>query len=86
MKAAQDIRAAYPTKEIALTAPDRLASMQQRVEAMISAVKTVEPALQKFYDTLSDEQKAKLNALGQDQSRSDEKTASGQDDRRHGPG
>ena len=76
VKAAQDIRAACPTK-VALTAPDRLASMQQRVEAMISAVKTVEPALQKFYDTLSDEQKAKLNALGQDQSRSGtEKTAS----------
>src|SRR6185437_14770831 len=76
VKAAQDIRAACPTK-VAVTAPDRLASMQQRVEAMISAVATVQPALQKFYDTLSDEQKAKLNALGQDQSRSGtEKAAS----------
>ena len=68
VKAAQDIRAACPT-QIALTAPDRLASMQQRIEAMISAVRTVQPALQKFYDLLSDEQKARLNALGQDQSR-----------------
>jgi len=70
VKAAQDIRAACPT-QIALTAPDRLASMQQRVEAMISAVQTVQPALQKFYDTLSDEQKARLNALGQNQTRSE---------------
>jgi hypothetical protein len=69
VKAAQNIRAACPT-QIALTAPDRLASMQQRIEAMISAVQTVQPALQKFYDTLSDEQKARLNALGQNQSRS----------------
>jgi hypothetical protein len=68
VKAAQDIRAACPT-QIALTAPARLASMQQRIEAMISAVHTVQPALQKFYDLLSDEQKARLNALGQDQAR-----------------
>src|ERR1700761_740686 len=68
VKAAQDIRAACPT-QVALTAPARLASMQQRIEAMISAVHTVQPALQKFYDLLSDEQKARLNALGQDQTR-----------------
>jgi hypothetical protein len=68
VKAAQGIRAACPT-QVALTAPARLASMQQRIEAMISAVQTVRPALQKFYDLLSDEQKARLNALGQDQAR-----------------
>src|SRR6202000_233737 len=68
VKAAQDIKAACPT-QVALTAPARLASMQQRIEAMISAVHTVQPALQKFYDLLSDEQKARLNALGQDQAR-----------------
>jgi hypothetical protein len=66
VKAAQDIKAACPTQP-ALTAPARLAAMQQRIEAMISAVHTVQPALQKFYDLLSDEQKARLNALGQDQ-------------------
>ena len=70
VKAAQDIRAACPT-QIALTAPARLAAMQQRIEAMISAVKTVQPPLQKFYDLLSDEQKARLNALGEDQHRAD---------------
>ena len=66
VKAAQDIKAACPT-QVAATAPARLAAMQTRIEAMIAGVGTVEPALQKFYDLLSDEQKAKLNALGQDQ-------------------
>jgi hypothetical protein len=40
--------------------------MQQRIEAMIAAVDTVRPPLQKFYDLLNDEQKARLNALVQD--------------------
>ena len=66
VKAAQTIKAACPTR-IALTAPDRLAAMQQRIEAMIAAVAIVEPPLQKFYESLDDEQKARLNALGQDQ-------------------
>ena len=65
VKAARDIKAACPT-EISLTAPGRLAAMQQRIEAMISAVDTVRPALQKFYDLLNDEQRARLNALAQD--------------------
>ena len=66
--AAQNIRAACPTK-ISLTAPGRLASMQQRIEAMIAAVTTVQPALDTFYGLLNDEQKARLNALGDDQLR-----------------
>ena len=64
-KAAEIIRAACPT-QIALTAPGRLTSMRHRVEAMISAAATVQPALQKFYDLLSDEQKTRLGGLGQD--------------------
>jgi hypothetical protein len=70
VKAAQDIRAACP-KQIALTAPARLAAMQERIEAMISAVGTVHPALQKFYDLLNDEQRARLNALSQNQGKRD---------------
>lgn len=62
LKAGQDIKAACPA-DIALTAPRRLAVMQQRIEAMIAAVKTVQPPLEKFYGLLSDEQKAKFNAL-----------------------
>src|SRR6059058_4762488 len=44
--------------------------MQQRIEAMIAAVGKVQPPLDKFYDLLNDEQKVRLNALGQDQRRS----------------
>jgi hypothetical protein len=68
IKASQTIRAACPAR-IALTAPGRLASMQQRVEAMIAAVATVQPALDKFYGLLNDEQKARLNAFGEGQRR-----------------
>jgi hypothetical protein len=64
--AAQKIKAACPTG-ISLTAPGRLASMQQRIEAMIAAVATVQPSLDKFYSLLNDEQKARLNALAEDQ-------------------
>jgi hypothetical protein len=76
VKAAQDIKAACPT-DVALTAPGRLANMQRRVEAMVAAVATVQPPLNKFYDLLSDEQKARLTALGQDrrQSQTGKKTA-----------
>jgi hypothetical protein len=65
-KAAKEIKDACPT-QISLTAPDRLAAMQRRIEAMISAVDTVQPALQKFYDLLNDVQRARLNALAQQQ-------------------
>jgi hypothetical protein len=68
VKAAEIIRAACPT-EVALTAPGRLASMEQRIEAMITAVDTIQPALQKFNDLLNEEQKTRLNALGNDQRR-----------------
>src|SRR6201993_3422081 len=45
------------------SAPGRLAAMQQRIEAMIVAVQTVQAPLDKFYGLLSDEQKAQINAL-----------------------
>ena len=70
VKAAQDIKAACPT-QIALTAPARLAAMQARIEAMISAVGTVQPPLQKFYDLLNDDQKTRLNALGENRRRAE---------------
>ena len=74
VKAAQDLKAACPT-DIALTAPSRLAAMQQRIEAMIAAVQTVQPPLEKLYGLLSDEQKARLTALGRDQRQAAAKTA-----------
>jgi hypothetical protein len=66
VNAAQNIKTACPT-DIALTAPSRLAAMQQRIEAIIAAVETVQPPLENFYGLLSDEQKARLTALGNDQ-------------------
>ncbi|KRR05717.1 hypothetical protein CQ10_17010 [Bradyrhizobium valentinum] len=73
--AAQKIKAACPTS-IALTASGRLASMQQRIEAMISGVATVQPPLDKFYGLLNDEQKARLNAIAEDQERKTERRRS----------
>jgi LTXXQ motif family protein len=66
MQAAAIIRASCPT-QVAATAPGRLAAMQQRVEAMARAVDFVQPALEKFYGSLTDEQKARFNALAEDQ-------------------
>ncbi len=62
VKAAASLKSACPT-DVALTAPGRLAAMQQRIEVMITAVQTVQGPLDKFYGLLSDEQKAKINAL-----------------------
>ena len=69
---AQKIKAACPTA-VALTASGRLASMQQRIEAMISGVATVQPPLDKLYGLLTDEQKARMNAVAEDQERKTER-------------
>jgi hypothetical protein len=37
--------------------------MEKRLQATLGAVGTVQPALTKFYDGLSDEQKARFNSL-----------------------
>jgi hypothetical protein len=63
VKAAQIIKAACPS-DIALTPGGRLDAMAKRIAAMVEAVATVRPALDKFYDQLSDEQKARFNAIG----------------------
>ena len=66
LTAAQNIRIACPSQAM-LTAPGRLAVMQQRIEAMISATTLIQPRLERFYGLLNDEQKARLNALGESQ-------------------
>jgi hypothetical protein len=48
----------------ALTPPGRLRAMTSRVSATLEAVKIVRPALEKFYNSLGDEQQARFNALG----------------------
>src|SRR5262249_61742035 len=37
--------------------------MEKRLEATLAAVKTVQPVLAKFYNSLCDEQKARFNSL-----------------------
>ncbi|WP_456731559.1 Spy/CpxP family protein refolding chaperone [Bradyrhizobium sp. USDA 3364] len=64
-------------KDVPLTAPSRLASMQQRVQAMRDAVGILQPALEKFYALLSDDQKAKVTALAADRQRSGREATSG---------
>ncbi|TFV68811.1 hypothetical protein E4K64_35520 [Bradyrhizobium frederickii] len=56
------IRAACPAQAPA-AAPERLALMRERLEAMIKAIDAVTAPLSKFTDLLDDEQKARLNAL-----------------------
>jgi hypothetical protein len=62
-KAVQILQAACPT-DLPSTPPGRLAAMRQRIEAMLQAVQVVRPAMDRFYELLSDEQKERFNALG----------------------
>jgi hypothetical protein len=48
----------------AMTPPGRLRAMTNRVTATLDAVRIVRPALEQFYNSLDDEQKARFNALG----------------------
>lgn len=62
-QAADMIKAACPA-EIPATPPERLASAGKRLQAMLQAVETVQPALEDFYASLSDDQKARFNTMG----------------------
>jgi len=66
VQAAQTIKTACPT-DVAYTAAGRLDAMERRVQAMVQAVAMIRPPLDTFYGLLSDEQKARFNALGQNQ-------------------
>jgi hypothetical protein len=63
-KAVQGLQAACP-EDVPLTPVGRLEAMEKRLEAMLQAGKLVQPALDEFNATLSSEQKARFNALGQ---------------------
>jgi hypothetical protein len=67
-KAVDALQAACPTST-PLTPVGRLAAMEQRVNAMLTAAKTIEPALEEFYSSLNYEQKARFNALDRDLAR-----------------
>jgi ribosomal protein L20A (L18A) len=47
-----------------MTPPGRLDAMEKRLRAMVNAAKTVRPALEGFYASLTSEQKARFNRIG----------------------
>jgi hypothetical protein len=60
-KVAQSLSAACPV-EVPQTVSARLALMEARMSLMLDAVKTIRPAFDAFYATLTPEQKARLDA------------------------
>ena len=60
--ASHEVKMHCPTN-IAFTPTARLATMQQRLQTLVDAVNIVSPPLAKFYDSLSDEQKARFNDI-----------------------
>ena len=64
-KAAAVFKASCPSENaFPLTPPGRLGAMTARLDATLEAVQTVRPALEKFYASLSDEQKERFNEIG----------------------
>ena len=59
-KAAETVAAACP-KEFPAGASARMEAMEKRMETMLAAIKTVRPAFDAFYATLTDDQKKKLD-------------------------
>ena len=69
-QAADTLKASCQTRpEDALTPPARLAAVGQRLNAMLQAVKTVRMAMDDFYGSLTDQQKAAFDAIGPQQMR-----------------
>jgi hypothetical protein len=66
VKAVNILQAACPS-ELPSTPTGRLSAMRARVDAMLQAVQTVRPALERFYESLSDEQRERFNAVDQGQ-------------------
>ncbi len=59
-QAADIIKAACPS-EVPATPPGRLAAVGKRLQAMLQAVQTMQPALADFYNALNDDQKARFH-------------------------
>jgi hypothetical protein len=64
-KAGAVFKASCPAENaFPLTPPGRLTAMTARLDATLQAVNAVKPALDAFYNSLSDEQKERFNELG----------------------
>jgi hypothetical protein len=68
-KAAGELQTSCPS-QMPRTIVDRLGSVDARLTALLQAAKTLQPALDNFYATLDDEQKARFNTMGQSWSQS----------------
>jgi len=66
--AADAVRDSCPS-EIPLTPTGRLGAIEARLAALVRAIDIVRPALDSFYASLSDEQKARFNAISARQTR-----------------
>ena len=62
-RTAETLKAACQTGDL-MTPPARLAAAARRLDAMLQAVKQVRAALEDFYATLNDEQRAQFEAIG----------------------
>jgi hypothetical protein len=62
-KAAETLRAACP-RNVPVTPIGRMDVMERQLAALEQAAQIVQPALEKFYAALSDDQKERFNALG----------------------
>jgi hypothetical protein len=59
---ATDLKVGACPREIPGTSSERLSFTKLRLEAILEAVKTIDPVFAKFYASLSDEQKVRLDA------------------------
>src|SRR5262249_19410571 len=62
VKASGAVKSNCPTN-VSFTPTGRLDAMQQRLQGLVQAVNIVSEPLNKFYDSLSDEQKARFNSI-----------------------
>lgn len=76
-QAADRFKAACP-ENVPLTPAGRLQAMSMKLQATLDAVKLVRPPLEKFYASLSDEQKARFNELGPDLGKTEQTARSDQ--------
>src|SRR5262249_697081 len=68
-KAVEEMKSACPT-DLPGTPTARLAAMRARIESMLTALSTIGPALERFYTSLSDEQKSRFDAIPDEPRRS----------------
>jgi hypothetical protein len=62
-EAAETLKAACQPNDV-MTPPARFAAIAKRLDTMLQAVEQVRAALEDFYVTLDDEQKAQFEAIG----------------------